>query len=69
MVYGDKIDIVGKDLDISAGQLIDRVGVHLGMEFPCGMHMQGCKERTRDISLPVSVKGLDINFRAPKHRR
>lgn len=63
LVYGDKIDIVGKTLDISAGQLIDRVGVHLGMEFPCGMYMQeAAKKRTKDISLPVSVKGLDINF-------
>ena len=29
-------EIVGRTLDISAGQLIDRAGVALGMKFPCG---------------------------------
>lgn len=63
LVDDEKIDIVGKTLDISAGQLIDRVGVHLGMDFPCGIHMQDiAQNRTKEISLPVSVKGLDINF-------
>ena len=29
-------DIIGGSLDISAGQLIDRVGVKMGLDFPCG---------------------------------
>ena len=36
----DNIKIVSKTLDITAGQLIDRVGVFLGLEFPCGAAME-----------------------------
>lgn len=32
-------DLVGKTLDISFGQLIDRAGVALGMRFPCGREL------------------------------
>ncbi|MGM0395589.1 MAG: hypothetical protein ACQEP4_00870 [Bacillota bacterium] len=32
-------ETVGGTLDISMGQLIDRIGVHLGMNFPCGMEL------------------------------
>ena len=31
--------IIGGTLDISAGQLIDRVGVKLGLKFPCGKEL------------------------------
>ncbi len=34
--YSFKTEIVGGTKDISAGQLIDRVGVKLGIGFPCG---------------------------------
>lgn len=33
---GYDIDIVGGSRDISAGQLLDRIGVRLGYDFPCG---------------------------------
>ena len=33
-------DIVGGSLDISAGQLIDRIGVMLEFDFPCGKGME-----------------------------
>lgn len=29
-------EIIGHTLDLSAGQLVDRVGVLLGLDFPCG---------------------------------
>ena len=32
-------EVVGGTLDISMGQLIDRIGVHLGLDFPCGMEL------------------------------
>lgn len=32
--------LVGKTLDLNAGQLIDRVGVMLGLQFPCGKHIE-----------------------------
>ncbi len=31
---------VGETLDINAGQLIDRVGVAMGLSFPCGREME-----------------------------
>ncbi len=38
----DVIDIttVSSSLDLKAGQLIDRVGVMLGLDFPCGMEIE-----------------------------
>lgn len=33
------IEIIGKSLDLSIGQLIDRVGVAMGFQFPCGAAM------------------------------
>lgn len=32
--------IVGKTLDLNAGQLIDRIGVMLGLSFPCGKELE-----------------------------
>jgi N6-L-threonylcarbamoyladenine synthase len=59
----DNIKIVGKTLDISAGQLIDRVGVMLGLDFPCGKGLEAlAQNKTDTITLPVSVNGTDINF-------
>ncbi|MCM1473513.1 MAG: hypothetical protein NC040_05620 [Muribaculaceae bacterium] len=41
----DKSDIinitqVGTSLDLKAGQLIDRVGIMLGLKFPCGIELE-----------------------------
>lgn len=60
-VNGDKTEIIGKTLDIPAGQLIDRTGVMCGLLFPCGKEMDQ-KAALTDIKLPVSVKKSDINF-------
>lgn len=57
-------EIVGGTLDISAGQLIDRLGVKLGMKFPCGKEIDRisleCCEAA--VKLKTSVKGGYINF-------
>lgn len=56
-------EIVGKTLDISAGQLIDRIGVKLGFSFPCGKALDEICAEGSDIKVPsVCVKGSDINF-------
>lgn len=56
--------LVGGTKDISAGQLIDRVGVSLGMKFPAGAEMDrlsgNCSEKA--IALKTSVKEGYINF-------
>lgn len=37
---GFSVDIVGGTKDLSAGQLIDRIGVKLGLSFPCGAALE-----------------------------
>ena len=68
---GIAIDILGGTLDIHAGQLIDRIGVRLGLSFPAGPQLEGLaetgrKQGTAPVLLPVSVKGMDINFSGPE---
>ena len=41
------IDIIGGTLDISLGQLIDRIGVKLGFKFPCGKEMDNISQKGR----------------------
>ncbi len=61
LINGDKAEIIGKTLDIPAGQLVDRTGVMCGVRFPCGKEMDREKLNTT-LRLPVSVKKCDINF-------
>lgn len=61
--YNFRNEIIGGTLDISAGQLIDRAGVAMGLKFPCGPELErlaltaGLSEK-----LPVSVKGAYMNL-------
>lgn len=65
-------EIVGGTKDISAGQLIDRVGVKCGIKFPCGREISRLAQEYRDskietkrdskISLSVSEKNGYINL-------
>lgn len=54
-------EIVGKTLDLPAGQLTDRTGVLCGLKFPCGKEMQEKAVRT-ETKLPVTVKNTDFCF-------
>ena len=56
-------EIVGGTLDISTGQLIDRIGVKMGMKFPCGKELEALALTTEEIIvLPYSVKDSYINL-------
>ena len=60
---GFDTEIVGGTKDISAGQVIDRTGVRLGMQFPCGKEMDMISRTAEtEIKLPVSVKEGFFNF-------
>ena len=61
---GYEISIVGGSSDISAGQLIDRIGVKLGYRFPAGKYLDetAMKEDTVLLNLPISVKNTFFNF-------
>lgn len=37
---GDELKLLGGTLDLHAGQLVDRVGVALGLPFPAGPHLE-----------------------------
>ena len=53
-------EIVGKTLDLHAGQAIDRVGVSMGLSFPCGRELEklalACDKK---ISVKTCVKNND----------
>ncbi|MBR2460703.1 MAG: peptidase M22 [Clostridia bacterium] len=58
-----KITLLGATRDINAGQLIDRVGVAMGMRFPCGEELEALTDgmpRTKGIR--VCVNGFDCNL-------
>lgn len=57
------VKIVGGTKDISAGQVIDRVGVRMGLEFPCGKRLDQLYYEASDApALPVSCKEGFFNF-------
>ncbi len=60
---GLSIELLGGSADISAGQLVDRVGVALGLTFPAGPHLEALagKGEARS-SLPVSVSRMKVSF-------
>ncbi|MEE0265396.1 MAG: peptidase M22 [Acutalibacteraceae bacterium] len=52
--------LVGKTLDLNAGQLVDRVGVMLGLPFPCGKHIeQLALNYFGEIKTKPTIRGCD----------
>lgn len=51
-------ELVGGTADLSAGQLIDRIGVHLGLSFPAGSELEKLALMN---SQPVPKKKIPIN--------
>ncbi len=55
--------LLGGTLDLHAGQLIDRVGVAMGLPFPAGPHLERLAMEGQAASLlPSSVRGLSCHF-------
>lgn len=61
-VRGKQVELVGGTLDLNAGQVIDRIGVKMGIPFPAGKGLE-------EIAIPFSetdcwshVKGLSCNL-------
>lgn len=65
---GYDIDIIGGTKDISAGQLIDRVGVKLDLPFPSGPHLEALADKCEggNISSPFSIAGNYISYSGPE---
>ncbi|MDR7865295.1 MAG: O-sialoglycoprotein endopeptidase [Sporomusaceae bacterium] len=65
---GLKVEALGGTSDIAAGQLIDRIGVALGLPFPAGPSLEELALAAQDIpaTLPVAVRGLKLSFAGPE---
>lgn len=68
-VYFD-IETVGGTSDLNAGQLIDRIGVYMGMKFPCGPALEAEAAlflgKSKDIK--ISVDGLTCNLSGAENK-
>ena len=55
-----KAEIAARTLDLNAGQLIDRIGVMLGLGFPCGAELERLAEKsTSTPKVKATLKGAD----------
>ena len=63
-------EIVGGTLDLPAGQFIDRIGVKLGFDFPCGIYMDtaACDFDGEKPKVKTSVKGAYVNLSGEETR-
>lgn len=53
-------DIVAQTLDLNAGQLVDRIGVVMGLKFPCGKELEKlAASYTEPIKTKPVLKGCD----------
>ncbi len=71
---GFDIKLIGETEDLNAGQLVDRVGVMLGLDFPCGssleklaMEFTSKNNKCRIIQKPV-VKDLICNLSGAENK-
>ncbi len=61
---GFDVRLLGETLDINAGQAIDRVGVMMGLQFPCGKEMERLSAGFTGMfpKLRISVKDGNCNL-------
>lgn len=62
--HSDHIDMLGSSLDLHAGQLVDRLGVKLGLNFPAGPALEklamACTEPAQGL-IPCSMEQGDVS--------
>lgn len=71
LVSGDSRQVIaeiGGTSDLNAGQFIDRAGVAMGFNFPCGQQMDKlCSGLEADeIDIPISTNDSYISFSGPE---
>lgn len=60
-----RTECIGGTKDISFGQVLDRAGVAMGMDFPCGSEMDEIATGTSesaDMLTPIKVKNAEVNL-------
>ncbi len=55
------VELLGEGADLHAGQVIDRVGVMMGLDFPCGKEMEVLAKAYLDTHEPI--KGLKVSVK------
>lgn len=57
------VSLVAHSLDLKAGQAVDRVGVMLGLDFPCGAQLDRLSQGSdREFKIKASLKGADCSL-------
>lgn len=51
------IDIIGRTLDLNAGQAVDRVGVAIGLKFPAGAELENWRSKAKSIQAETLRQG------------
>ncbi|MBE6638425.1 MAG: hypothetical protein E7616_03080 [Ruminococcaceae bacterium] len=59
---GMKITKIGGTVDLTAGQAIDRIGVMLGLPFPCGVHLEQLAQKGTIRRDKICVNELTCNL-------
>lgn len=67
---GFNISKLGGTLDLHAGQLVDRVGVLMGLKFPAGPQLEllareAGEEKGEKVRLTSAVRGYNFSFSGP----
>ncbi len=58
----DRLTLLGSTLDLHAGQVVDRVGVAMGLPFPAGPYLEKLAVQGKlQALLPVSMADGDLN--------
>lgn len=58
-----KADVIGQSKDLKAGQAIDRAGVMMGLEFPCGKALDALSLKSdREFKVKPSMNGFDCSL-------
>lgn len=61
---GFNAEVIGGTADLNAGQVIDRIGVYLGMNFPAGpaLEKEALKNEKKIPKKKISIKGMTVNL-------
>ena len=58
-----KAEIIAQSTDLKAGQAIDRTGVMLGLDFPCGKELDRLSQLSdAEYKVKPSMKGIDCSL-------
>lgn len=62
LASGDRLDMIGGSLDLHAGQLVDRAGAAMGLQFPAGPYLEKLAEKGQSEGrLGCSMADGDLN--------